>query len=364
VNLLKNDIPVEQAQELVKVMQSKEKLTTLCGLSRKETALDFSRQALGPGDAVLIANDISGMGALLHFDISNNDIRAQGGKALAEAFKGSQVITTLIIANNMLIYKSGAGRDMSGVAALADAIPSMGALTSLNLAHNDLYRWDMSGNNKVYSLVLPFVCYVIYVFDLFRRYRPCQRHPRYEGVDQARLQQKLHRSCAGGGAPAHLLGQRHRWTWLVAERGLAGDVVFPLRAPRAHLLQLDRYLKQIDGPLCTFATSQTHPPSDFFFLDFFFSTLLGISRQGEFKNTINNMPLKKKKKSKTFPKISTKISMLVFPGLFLFYRGFGCFLATGVQKHHKQRFAKKSCGKVFTKTNSTKNPKPTFSRFL
>jgi hypothetical protein len=41
---------------------------------------------------------------------------------------------------------------------------------------------------------------------------------------------------------------------------------------------------------------------------------------------------------------------------FLFYRVFGCFLAMGVQKHHK-----KSCRKVFTK-NSTKNPKPTFSR--
>jgi hypothetical protein len=35
----------------------------------------------------------------------------------------------------------------------------------------------------------------------------------------------------------------------------------------------------------------------------------------------------------------------------------------GVQKHYQKRFAKKSCRKVFTK-NSTKNPKPTFSRFF
>jgi hypothetical protein len=64
INLLRNDIPVEQAQELVKIMQAKEKLITLCGLSKEETELDFSGQYLEPGDAVLIANDISGMGAL------------------------------------------------------------------------------------------------------------------------------------------------------------------------------------------------------------------------------------------------------------------------------------------------------------
>jgi hypothetical protein len=70
INLLKNEIPVEQAQELVKIMQVKDNLTTLCGLSREETKLDFSGQWLGAGDAVLIANDISDMGALSTFTFS------------------------------------------------------------------------------------------------------------------------------------------------------------------------------------------------------------------------------------------------------------------------------------------------------
>jgi hypothetical protein len=52
-NLMGNYIPVEQAQELKKIMQAKEKLTTLCGLSKEETELDFSDQNLGAGDAVL-----------------------------------------------------------------------------------------------------------------------------------------------------------------------------------------------------------------------------------------------------------------------------------------------------------------------
>jgi hypothetical protein len=76
-NLLGNYIPVEQAQELVKTMQAKEKLTTLCGLSKEETELDFSDQNLGTGDAVLIANDISDMGALAKLDISSSFIGAE-----------------------------------------------------------------------------------------------------------------------------------------------------------------------------------------------------------------------------------------------------------------------------------------------
>jgi hypothetical protein len=51
-----------------------------------------------------------------------------------------------------------------------------------------------------------------------------------------------------------------------------------------------------------------------------------------------------------------------FLDFFLFCRVFGCFSATGVQKHHNynKRFAKQSCRKVFTK-ESTKNPKQIFS---
>jgi hypothetical protein len=130
VNLIKNAIPVDQAQELVKIMQSKEKLITLCGLSGKEATLDFSNQGLGPGDAVLIANDISNMRALTKFDISTNSLHAAGAKALAEGLKGNQVITELNIADNSLGYKLGVGSvDMSGIIALADVIPDMGAIS-------------------------------------------------------------------------------------------------------------------------------------------------------------------------------------------------------------------------------------------
>jgi hypothetical protein len=82
INLLKNSIPVEQAQELVKTMQTKEKLTTLCGLSKEETELDFSNQNLYAGDVVLIANDISEMNGLTKLDISENNL--EQGHALQQ----------------------------------------------------------------------------------------------------------------------------------------------------------------------------------------------------------------------------------------------------------------------------------------
>jgi hypothetical protein len=98
VNLLKNDIPVEQAQELVKIMQSKEKLATLCGLSGNEATLDFINQRLGSGDAVLIANDISDMGALTTLNLSSNYLEAEGAKIVAEAIEVTTCAFAVVLA--------------------------------------------------------------------------------------------------------------------------------------------------------------------------------------------------------------------------------------------------------------------------
>jgi hypothetical protein len=83
INLLKNDISAEQAQGLVKIMQAKEKLVTLCGLGKEETELDFSGQDLGAGDAVLIANDISDMGAMTSLNLASNKLGVEGAKIIA-----------------------------------------------------------------------------------------------------------------------------------------------------------------------------------------------------------------------------------------------------------------------------------------
>jgi hypothetical protein len=132
---------VEQAQELVEIMRTKENLTTLCGLSGEETELNFSSQRMGAGDAVLITNDIKENGGLLVLSLKDNSLCAAGTKALGEGLKGNRTITELDLAVNAMGKVSGAWdakSDMSGVIALADAVADMRAMTSLNLASNEL----------------------------------------------------------------------------------------------------------------------------------------------------------------------------------------------------------------------------------
>jgi Ran GTPase-activating protein (RanGAP) involved in mRNA processing and transport len=102
---------------------------------------------------IALADAIPDMGSLLYFDISGNGLKAEGGKILAEAIKGNQVMTTLNIANNSLILASnGYTTDMSGVAALADVMAGMRALASLDISDNNLtdYGENTSGKHECY----------------------------------------------------------------------------------------------------------------------------------------------------------------------------------------------------------------------
>jgi hypothetical protein len=77
------------------------------------------------------------MGTLTKLGISNNDIRAEGGKALAEAIRGNQVITELNIASNNLGINVNFNVEMAGVASLAAVIPGMGALAKFVFSGDD-----------------------------------------------------------------------------------------------------------------------------------------------------------------------------------------------------------------------------------
>ena len=76
------------------------------------------------------------MGPLLVLSLKSNNLHADGGKALAEGLKGNTVITELDISSNALGKNSYGETDMSGVIALADAIPDMRALTKLDISDN------------------------------------------------------------------------------------------------------------------------------------------------------------------------------------------------------------------------------------
>jgi hypothetical protein len=93
-NLLGNSIGVKQAQALLKIKEAKPGLTTLCGLSGDETALDLSGKKLGFGCAILLAPEMEANGSLASLNLANNEL---SGPSHA--------------------------RDMSGVTALAYALP-------------------------------------------------------------------------------------------------------------------------------------------------------------------------------------------------------------------------------------------------
>jgi hypothetical protein len=80
------------------------------------------------------------MGALLSLDISSNRLRVKGTKLLAKALKSNQTMTSLNVSFSNMTYDGRTYGDMSGVAALADVIPGMRALTSLDVSSNDLGR--------------------------------------------------------------------------------------------------------------------------------------------------------------------------------------------------------------------------------
>lgn len=71
--------------------------------------------------------------ALAKLNIRDNRLCAPGTKTLAEALQGNQIMTELNISGNGMGWDDwyDEGSDMSGVEALASAIPTMGALATI-----------------------------------------------------------------------------------------------------------------------------------------------------------------------------------------------------------------------------------------
>jgi hypothetical protein len=96
---------------------------------------------------------------LTKFDISENELRAEGGMTLAAGLKGNQVITELNITSNALGLKPNGLADTSGVAAIADVIGDMGALMKFDISSNGisvdgtkLFAEELRGNQIMTEL--------------------------------------------------------------------------------------------------------------------------------------------------------------------------------------------------------------------
>ena len=218
VNILGNPIGIKQAQKLGTVLRKSPTLSSLCGNKGNERTLVMSHNMNRAEDAILFASELvcvgktsldisnnnvsqpilpdgwrakygngvspwvhqdgreySGdwpegskmlgiiaicdvlpyVGRLVRFDISNNALRAEGGKVLAEALNGNKVLTELNIANNY--FSAGASwnvfekTDMSGVMAIIHTISTLGALKTLRMGGNGLIGVE-SGNAFGYTI--------------------------------------------------------------------------------------------------------------------------------------------------------------------------------------------------------------------
>ena len=97
LNLLRNKLDVQSAGMLLKVKAEKPTLRTLCGLTHEERQLDFSYQSLGPGDAMLLAPEISVMASLMRLDVSQNylDRGGNGVQLLRDAVREREGFTLI-----------------------------------------------------------------------------------------------------------------------------------------------------------------------------------------------------------------------------------------------------------------------------
>ena len=99
---------------------------------------DWNETGDGPGFAKELAIGVRASETLMKFNISNNNLFAAGGKAIAEALAGNQVLAELNIADNHLGLDSNYHIEMSGVVAITDTIRTIRALKKLNISANNL----------------------------------------------------------------------------------------------------------------------------------------------------------------------------------------------------------------------------------
>jgi hypothetical protein len=135
VNLLGNSIAPAQAQDLIELMESKENLTTLCGLKGNETELNLGLNRLGAGCAVLLSNELENNKTVLKLDLSHNSICngrvLEGIAALAQALKKNTTLQDLNVSDNCM--------GSANCATLAEAINSAtNSVTCLNVSANEL----------------------------------------------------------------------------------------------------------------------------------------------------------------------------------------------------------------------------------
>jgi hypothetical protein len=129
LTLLKNRFDVESATMLAKI--SAERGIMLSGMRRDQTEASFSSKGLQPADAILIGSDLQFMALVTTLSLWDNSIGDEGAKAIAEALKVNEVVTTLDL-------RGGNNIGDEGAIAIAEALKVNAVVTTLSLGSNNI----------------------------------------------------------------------------------------------------------------------------------------------------------------------------------------------------------------------------------
>jgi hypothetical protein len=137
-DISKNNLCSQGTKSIAKALENNQVMTELNISGNLMGWTTTAGTVRDTGGVIAICNAILTMTALTSLNILNNNLLADGGKALAEALKGNNVMQELNLSFNDLGYDSNYDSDMSGVIAISDAIPTMGALVSANILYNGI----------------------------------------------------------------------------------------------------------------------------------------------------------------------------------------------------------------------------------
>jgi hypothetical protein len=146
-NVMGNSIGKEMLSKLREIMRSKPNLVSLCGIADDATEADLSGLGMDADDAIILASELPDKGALLSLDISSNSfVETSRNISVANSYEAGDLVEY----NGLQCPVEKAASDwyrvyiLHGVVALADAIRDNRAMTSLNLADNNIGQLVMS----------------------------------------------------------------------------------------------------------------------------------------------------------------------------------------------------------------------------
>lgn len=140
MNIIGNNIPAVQAQELIKVIESSNNLKTLCGFEGDKKELDLRNMGFGAECTVLVLNEIKDLGVLAKLDMSNNNTEWRSGKLPADqspVFIRS-IGSMLKAADTTIKEINLAGNNLNAEAGRVFSEGLHGALASLDISNNKL----------------------------------------------------------------------------------------------------------------------------------------------------------------------------------------------------------------------------------